>query len=103
MPAKTGTTFAVSAIAAHNSFTGFVDMLRYDAARVVESDSTLIILTADRPPTDGRWTSFGIPVLAYQNYGPRTFVDIPLLRDAARSKLPLTTLRAPRLPGVREG
>lgn len=57
-------TFAVSAQQAERQFVGFCDMLRYDAAIVREHDRKLIILQTDRAPTDARWRSFGLPVLA---------------------------------------
>ncbi len=98
MASSKGTTFAISAQAAAQTFTGFVDMLRYDGARVVEADSSLIILTAEHEPTLGRWASFGLHVLASQNYGPRTFVSVGLLKEDAKLRLP--TPRRPRLPGV---
>ena len=45
---------------------GFLDMLRYDQARVVDWHhdrlGTKVVLTMDRPPTAGRWASFGLHV-----------------------------------------
>jgi hypothetical protein len=88
MAANRGVTYAISAQAAQQQFAGFCDMLRYDAALVIEADSRLIILTSKHAPTEGRWASFGIHVLAQQSYGPRQFVSVPLLREDAGLKLP---------------
>jgi len=93
------TTFIVSTLAAHNSFVGFLDMLRYDAAKVVNQDSTLItLITLGNAPTARRWASFGIHVLAQASNSRSGYVDEGALRAQAREKIPVP--RAPRLPGV---
>ena len=83
--------YAVSAQSAEHQFVGFLDMLRYDQARVVESDSSLIVLRSPSPPVSPRWASFGIPVL-FETHFPAD--DIPptmLVRAEAAPKLPSAT------------
>lgn len=87
--AKPVWTFAVNAERAERTFTGFCDMLRYDQARVIEASPSLIILQTDRPPTEGRWASFGLYALGavksqYQESAPITWV-----REVALKCLPI--------------
>jgi hypothetical protein len=65
---------------------GFLDMMRYDGATVIEADSSMIVLqTTDTPPTTARWHSFGIYILADQE---GDFPDIRHLREQAAPRLP---------------
>jgi hypothetical protein len=80
-------TFVVSAKLAEKRFTGFIDMLRYDGATVIESGGSMLVLqTTSHEPTADRWASMGIHVLA-QVEGD--YPDITRLRTEAAPKLPL--------------
>lgn len=79
-------TFVISAQMAEKRFTGFIDMLRYDQAQVLEGDSSMIVLSSPHAPTEGRWVSFGIYVLA-QMQGE--YPDIRGLRLQAQDRLPV--------------
>jgi hypothetical protein len=88
MAKTTRYTFVVSAKMAELRFTGFVDMLRYDHARVIDCSGTsmIVLQTTSHEPTAGRWASMGIHVLA-QVEGD--YPDIQYLRAQAAPKLPL--------------
>jgi hypothetical protein len=81
-------TFVISAKMAEKRFTGFVDMLRYDGATVIEGagNSVLVLQTTTHEPTAGRWASFGLHILA-QVEGD--YPDIQYLRSQAAPKLPM--------------
>jgi hypothetical protein len=80
-------TFVVSAKMAEKHFTGFIDMLRYDGATVIDSTTSMIVLqTTSHAPTDGRWASFGIYVLARVE---GDYPDTTALEAEAAPKLPL--------------
>jgi hypothetical protein len=87
-------TFAISAEAAEQQFRGLVDMLRYDQARVLEADGSLIVLQADRAPTEARWASFGVYVLAQAGSSDDASAPVAWIRQQAIPKLPLR--RTPR-------
>jgi hypothetical protein len=82
-------TFVVSAKMAKQRFTGFVDMLRYDSATVIDGagNSLFVLQTTGHEPTAGRWASFGIHVLAQME---GDYPDIAYLRSQATPKLPLS-------------
>jgi hypothetical protein len=87
MAKTTRYTFVVSAKMAEKQFTGFVDMLRYDGATVIDcGTSTIELQTTSHGPTTGRWASMGIHVLAYME---GDYPDLAWLRSAAAPKLPL--------------
>lgn len=71
--------------------TGFLDMLRYDAAVVLEATSSCVVLqTSGHEPTYARWASFGLYSLAEQE---GDYPDIRYLCEQARMKLPARTTR----------
>jgi hypothetical protein len=87
MASKKRYTFVVSTKMAQKLFTGFIDMLRYDHARVIEGGGNMLVLqTTIHEPTAGRWASMGIRVLA-QIEGD--YPDISYLHAQAAPKLPL--------------
>jgi hypothetical protein len=68
--------------------TGFLDMLRYDAATVIDADSSFVVLqTTNHEPTRTRWASFGLYPLAEQK---GDYPDITYLKQQALPKLPTT-------------
>jgi hypothetical protein len=80
-------TFVVSAKMAEKRFTGFIDMLRYDGATVIESGGSMLALqTIRQAPTEGRWASFGLHVLALVE---GDYPDLTYLCAQAAPKLPL--------------
>jgi hypothetical protein len=81
-------TFVVSAKMAEKRFSGFVDMLRFDNASVIGKmgTSTIVLQTTMLAPTEERWASFGIHVLA-QVEGD--YPDLTSLCAQAAPKLPL--------------
>lgn len=86
MPKQKRYTFVISTEYAEKQFTGFVDMLRYDNAVVIEADTSLLVLqTKDHEPTNMRWQSFGIYILAQQ---AGDFPDIRYLRHEAAERIP---------------
>lgn len=46
-----------------SSLVGFLDMLRYDGAHVIDTGHDWVLLRRDRPFTEGRWQSFGLPLI----------------------------------------
>jgi hypothetical protein len=87
MPKQNRHTFVISAKMAEHRFQGFIDMLRYDAAKVIEGSSSMLVLqTVGHEPTEGRWASFGLHVLARAK---GNYPDIPFLKDVAKERLPL--------------
>jgi len=76
-------TFAISAEAAEKTFTGFVDMLRYDQAIVIECSNSIIVMqTRNHAPTEGRWASLRLHILAQVQDD-----DVWSVRKAAAAKL----------------
>jgi hypothetical protein len=88
MAKTTRYTFVISAKMAELRFTGFVDMLRYDGATVIDCSgtSTIMLQTTGHAPTYGRWASMGIHVLTYV---VGDYPDLGWLRTEAAPKLPL--------------
>jgi hypothetical protein len=88
MPRKTKRyTFAISTAMIQHQLTGFLDMMRYDSARVISSAPDVTILqTTPLPPTRERWASFRMYVLAEQE---GDYPDTDYLKKEARFKLPL--------------
>jgi hypothetical protein len=87
MPKTTRYTFVISAKMAQQGFPGFIDMLRYDAATVIEGSASFVVLqTVGREPTRDRWASFWLHILA-QVEGD--YPDLTSLCAQAAPKLPL--------------
>lgn len=99
MPKIKRYTFAVSTEAIKRTFDGFMDMMRYDAARVILSSSTVTILqTEQRPPERNRWASFRMYILVEQE---GDYPDITHLTTQAQANLPLpSSLFRKKLGGI---
>jgi hypothetical protein len=89
MPKQKRYTFIVSRKPLDNSpmkLSGFLDMLRYDAATVIDADTSMIVLqTTRQAPTMQRWHSLGIYILADTE---GDYPDIVNLRRQAEPRLP---------------
>lgn len=89
MPKTTRYTFVIARKPIEDRpmvLSGFLDMLRYDAATLIDSTHNAIVLqTVGHEPAAGRWQSFGLYILA------QTEGDYP-------DTIALLGQAAPRLP-----
>ena len=85
MPNQEPTFFIVPRPYRETQWTGFLDMLRYDGATVEDHGSNYVILrtSSGRMPTEGRWSSFGLPVMFKQ----REWLDKRTMLDAVKDRL----------------
>lgn len=58
-----------------------LDMLRYDSATVHKLINTWWLLSSEKQPTRGRWSSFGIEVHVHVVYGTDALTLERILRD----------------------
>lgn len=91
MPKTKRYTFVIARESLNKSMqlSGFLDMLRHDAAQVIEVNSSMIVLqTTGHEPTRDRWHSFGLYILSDVAKGD--YPDIIRLREQAAPKLPIS-------------
>jgi hypothetical protein len=99
------TAFVVRRPSTDAQWTGFLDMLRYDQATIIEHHADIVALLTppNRVPTVGRWASFNLHVLALGTTNDSGFLPFGLLSEARSKFAPTNRPDRRHVTGPRSG